>query len=314
MIDATIVIAAYNAEETLFRSVRSALAQTGIRPEVILVDDASTDQTAAQAKAFDTLRFERMPKNSGPAAARNRALGLATGEWIAVLDADDTMQPDRLVAMIDLAKETDADIVLGNFKAVTPDGKKTQGAAFLTEKDLPGSAELTLEDYVARNMVRHDAPSLGYLKPLLRKSFLDRIALRYDETLRNGEDCHLIFEALARGAKVVVSMEPDYLYCVRPGSVSHRAKPDHIQALVDADAQFLRRHGKDLSERTEALFAKRRTALTDMMRSEQVISALKDRDLRRIASILASRPRTALKVSRQIMEGLAKRLKRRKVV
>ncbi|MFQ6550852.1 glycosyltransferase family 2 protein [Aestuariibius insulae] len=313
MIDATLVIAAYNAEATLSRSIQSALAQTGIRPEIIIVDDASQDQTACKARTFPGVQVDRLIRNGGPAAARNRALELATAEWIAILDADDTTRPDRLSNMIRLAKQTGADVVLGNFVPVTPDGSAVEGSAFLSETDVTDGTLLSLEDYVARNMVRHDAPSLGYLKPLFRKSFLDREGLQYDETLRNGEDCHLIFEALAKGAKVVVSMSPDYLYCVRPGSVSHRANPDHIQSLINADTRFLNKYQDSLSARTKMLFAQRRTALTDMMRSEQAISALKNRDLRRILSIFAARPRTAIKVSRQMTEAVAKRLKRRNV-
>ncbi|MEM7645010.1 MAG: glycosyltransferase family 2 protein, partial [Pseudomonadota bacterium] len=102
-IKATVIIAAWNAEAELSRSLRSALAQA-IPVEVIVADDASTDGTASlvetMAQADPRVVLVRQAVNGGPGAARNVAIEAARGDWIAVLDADDTMRPDRLAKMI----------------------------------------------------------------------------------------------------------------------------------------------------------------------------------------------------------------------
>src|ERR1700739_2911130 len=92
-IQASVIMPAYNAENTLQQAVNSAMEQTGVCLEVLVIDDASTDGTAAAAEALTArdprVRLLRQPVNRGPAAARNRGLAAALGTWVALLDADD---------------------------------------------------------------------------------------------------------------------------------------------------------------------------------------------------------------------------------
>ena len=94
----SVVVPAYNAAATIGRAIASALAQTVPPLEIVVVDDGSTDNTAAIAESFsDTrVRFLRLSSNRGPAAARNRGLDEACGAWIAYLDADDVWHPQKL--------------------------------------------------------------------------------------------------------------------------------------------------------------------------------------------------------------------------
>jgi len=98
----TVVIPAYNAQDTLHRAISSVLAQTSPPREIIVVDDHSEDRTAACAEAFrnggGAVRIEvvRLPANRGPAAARNAGWDLASGDHIAFLDADDSWHPQKL--------------------------------------------------------------------------------------------------------------------------------------------------------------------------------------------------------------------------
>jgi len=97
----TVVCAAYNAAATIARAVRSCLAQTYPPHEVIVVDDGSTDGTAAvvEALADARIRLLRLEANSGPSAARNAGLDAAIGgTFIALIDADDWWHADKLAA------------------------------------------------------------------------------------------------------------------------------------------------------------------------------------------------------------------------
>jgi predicted O-linked N-acetylglucosamine transferase (SPINDLY family)/glycosyltransferase involved in cell wall biosynthesis len=93
----TVVIPCYNAASYLPGAVRSVIAQDGPCTEIIIVDDASTDDTAALAEALardvSSIRVIRLPANFGVARARNAGLREATGKYICFLDADDEYAP-----------------------------------------------------------------------------------------------------------------------------------------------------------------------------------------------------------------------------
>src|ERR1700675_2171159 len=86
----SILIPAFNAQEWIGDTLRSALAQTWANKEIIVVDDGSRDQTAAAARKFeaDGVRVVTQ-KNQGAAASRNNAFALCHGDYIQWLDADD---------------------------------------------------------------------------------------------------------------------------------------------------------------------------------------------------------------------------------
>jgi glycosyltransferase involved in cell wall biosynthesis len=94
----SVVIPVFNGEGTIARAIGSALSQDPQPFDVVVVDDGSTDGTRAVAGRFgERVRFVTQP-NAGAAAARNRALREARGEFVAFLDADDEFLPGRLAA------------------------------------------------------------------------------------------------------------------------------------------------------------------------------------------------------------------------
>lgn len=100
--DVTAVIAAFNRERTIEAAVRSVLAQTLSVAECIVVDDGSSDGTAAAVEAIDDrrLRLIRLASNAGISAARNAGIRAATTEWIAFQDSDDEWLPGKLDAQL----------------------------------------------------------------------------------------------------------------------------------------------------------------------------------------------------------------------
>ncbi len=95
----SVVIPAYNAAHFLPRCLESVFAQTMEPAEVIVVDDGSTDDTAATAKRLGATVVTR--PNGGLSAARNTGIQHATGEWIGLLDADDRWSPEKLRAQVE---------------------------------------------------------------------------------------------------------------------------------------------------------------------------------------------------------------------
>lgn len=97
----SILIPAYNAERWIADTLRSALAQTWPRIEIIVVDDGSTDRTAAIARTFESDAVKVVVKpNGGAAAARNHALDLSRGDYIQWLDADDLLSPTKIESQL----------------------------------------------------------------------------------------------------------------------------------------------------------------------------------------------------------------------
>ncbi|VAW73353.1 hypothetical protein MNBD_GAMMA15-666 [hydrothermal vent metagenome] len=141
----SVIIPAYNCESYLRRAIESVLAQQGVQTEIIVIDDGSTDGTAGIAQSYgETLRYIQQT-NQGAAAARNRGLEVADGDFIAFLDADDTWFPDKLSIQLEaLEKYPDHIGVFSNFTIVDSDlnvlfdnGIENDYAIFKTMKKTP---------------------------------------------------------------------------------------------------------------------------------------------------------------------------------
>jgi glycosyltransferase involved in cell wall biosynthesis len=102
----SILIPAFNAENWIAETIKSAIGQTWQRKEIVIVDDGSTDDTLAVARQFASRNVAVMSQeNQGAAAARNHALSLSQGEYIQWLDADDLLSPDKVVKQVKAAEE-----------------------------------------------------------------------------------------------------------------------------------------------------------------------------------------------------------------
>ena len=251
----TVIIAAFNAQSTVQRAVRSAVSQPETA-EVIVVDDASSDDTCdlvdAEICGDPRVRLIRQEVNQGPAAARNRALDAATSDYVAVLDSDDVFLPGRLGR---LSCCEDGDLVADNIVFVTPANLPT---ALETDWSsiAPDFTALRAAEFVRGNL--HTAGvsrgELGFLKPVLSRRFLLLHDLRYDPTLRLGEDYDLYVRMLLAGARMRLTRRPGYAAVVRPNSLSAR----HGAAELGALQQVLEAHlaaGPHPSELTQAMRA-----------------------------------------------------------
>ncbi len=126
------------------RALQSVMAQSGVVFEVIVIDDGSTDDTESMVKAeFPSVSYYRYP-NQGPAAARNRGLEYARGEWIAFLDSDDEWHENKLATQLSFLKENPnypicqtEEIWIRNGKRVNPMKKHRKFGGWIYERCLP---------------------------------------------------------------------------------------------------------------------------------------------------------------------------------
>jgi glycosyltransferase involved in cell wall biosynthesis/peptidoglycan/xylan/chitin deacetylase (PgdA/CDA1 family) len=102
----SILIPAFNCQEWIADTLRSAIAQTWERKEIIVVDDGSTDQTAVIARQFEKEGVRVVSqRNQGASAARNTAFSLCHGEYIQWLDADDLLAPDKIARQMAVSEQ-----------------------------------------------------------------------------------------------------------------------------------------------------------------------------------------------------------------
>ena len=219
----SVVMANFRGAAHLEPAMRAVLAQSERRLELILADDASDDDSVAIARAVaegdHRVRVIASPRNRGPAATRNLALEAARGDWIAVVDSDDLIHPQRLERMLAAATALDVDMVADDllFFGDAPDAC---GRTLLQDLALRAPLEVDTRFLLRAHGGDPAVPPLGYLKPLIRAAALD--GLRYDEALRVGEDYDLCLRLLFGGARYALIADPMYLYRRHSGSISHR--------------------------------------------------------------------------------------------
>lgn len=125
----SLLVAIYNAADTLPRCLDSLLAQTLSDIQIVCIDDASTDDSPAilarYAAADSRINVIRLPENSGQAHARNCGLSLTEGDFIGMVDADDWLAPDALEQAWQVITENpETDAVLFDLIRVWPDGRE----------------------------------------------------------------------------------------------------------------------------------------------------------------------------------------------
>ncbi len=208
----SVVMAAYNAEPYVARAIDSVRAQTLKDWELIVVDDASEDGTAAKvaamAEADRRIQLIRCAANGGPARARNRALEVAQGQWIALLDADDWWEPDRLATLLDYGQRQHLDVVLDDIVLHGPRSGKQLGCwtdAVPSVRRYLGNV-VTLADICGS--------SLSSFHPVVRRAALAETMVRYPE-IRRSEDFGFLLELAWRGAAIGVYPGALYHYQIR---------------------------------------------------------------------------------------------------
>jgi succinoglycan biosynthesis protein ExoO len=292
--DVSVVIAAWKAAAFIHHAIDSALASEGVTVEVIVVDDASPDSTydtvTAIAAKDPRVRVDRCETNGGPSQARNRAIAMAHGTFIAVLDADDAMDAHRLRDLVKLAEASHADVAVDNLLEVDELNRPVGDGRFLKSDAFQRPQQISLETWIRHNHPMERGDCLGYLKPLFRRTALDRLAATYDPALRNSEDYYIVANMLAAGARMAYAPSRGYRYTRSAASTSHRLKPEQTQAWLKAETAFVARHAAKLSSTEQAALRIRMRKLRDVHQFVGTVAAISARSPARIVRTLAADP------------------------
>jgi Glycosyl transferase family 2 len=190
----SVVICAYQAAHTIGAAVESALVQTVPAHEVIVVDDGSTDDTRVALRSYRHRITYIHQDNRGAAAASNVAVREAKGDFVAILDADDAFEPERLEALVELAvQRPDLDILMTD-AYLEVDGE-TVGR--FGERTPFAVADQPLEIF--------ERCFIAW--PAVRRATLNAVG-GFDETLRIGYDWECWIRLLHRGAAAGLVDQP----------------------------------------------------------------------------------------------------------
>jgi succinoglycan biosynthesis protein ExoU len=276
---AAILIAAYNSAGTIARAVKSALAEPEAA-EVIVIDDASRDGTIEAARAADNgssrLKILTQPRNLGPSAARNRAIAESLAPWVGVLDADDFFLPGRLARLLKFADR--ADLIADDVGQVPEDAPGGPRKSLLGDISAPRA--VSFAEFVSSNVTKRKKlrGELGFLKPLMRRAFLNEHRLSYREDIRLGEDYELYARALALGAHFWLTPDQGYVSVMRENSLSGQHSEDDLLHLRDCDLDLLKIPG--LSDADRDALRQHYLSVDCRLQWRLLINAVKARDAR----------------------------------
>ncbi|MEY2858415.1 MAG: hypothetical protein RLZZ74_2728 [Cyanobacteriota bacterium] len=259
--EVSVIIPTYNSEQYIAQALESVLTQTYGNLEVILIDDASHDLTVEIAHSFQDRRLKIFSNNQnrGVSYGRNFGIRQAQGKWIALLDSDDWYAPHRLEKLIALGEAQDADLIADDLLLIN-DYQTEHWSTLLTECPQMKFSAITLIDAV--KFVTSDRLStinakrtwsLGYTKPLIRREFLLKHQLWYDENLQVGEDFSLYLECLRQQAKFYLSAQPWYHYRTRTTSLSTRKPTEYLAESCAITQTFIDRELDSVSAPDDTL-------------------------------------------------------------
>jgi glycosyltransferase involved in cell wall biosynthesis len=182
----SVITAVYNGERFIRDALESLLRQDYEPFEAIVIDDGSTDATPQIAQSFESVRYVRQ-EHSGQAIARNTGLSLATGEYVAFLDADDLLPPHKLSTQIGfLVAHPELGCVLGR-----------------QELMLDG---IEPPDWLSRDPIYGDLDGIPLLSAVIRTDVIRAVG-GFDSTYRHAEDRDLFVRLRERGVATAVVPE-----------------------------------------------------------------------------------------------------------
>ena len=173
----------YNSVSTIERCLTSVMRQLYQDTEIIVIDDGSTDHGAdvvlELAATDDRIRYIRQD-NGGVSRARNRGLEEAKGEWICFIDSDDAVEEDYLSSLYNCIQETDCDIVMCGFRAVTGN----HSVDFLLSEAEMDSLKGNLREDLVTLRCFVSSPCMK----IFRKDRIEELHLRFREDMVLAED------------------------------------------------------------------------------------------------------------------------------
>lgn len=203
----SVIMPAFNSGRFILDSVNSVREQSYFNWELLVVDDASTDQTAEKLrqvmKIDDRIKLFNNTNNLGAGFCRNEGIKAAKGDYIAFLDADDLWKPNKLETQLEFMKENGVEVCFSSYERINENGKSrgeiVEALPFLTYQKL------------------EKANYIGNLTGIYHAAKIGKI---YGPEIRKRQDWGLWLAAIKKGGTAKSIQQPLAVYRIRKNSVS----------------------------------------------------------------------------------------------
>lgn len=227
------VVPAHNSCKHLSCLLDSLIAQSIRDFEIIIVDDASVDETADLVTSYKEqdrrICYHRLDMNRGPGAARNYGLSLAKGKYVWFVDADDEVPLGAAQSMLVMAEKTGSQIVRGNMIA-SEDENQFELSWFENYKTAYGGTFVEMSQ-----LWWHYG---GTFLNLVERQFLEENGIRFPVTYRIGEDANFNISCYMQAPRISLLEEVCYIYHQKPGSLTRQEVPKYESLLDESVAHF----------------------------------------------------------------------------
>ncbi|MBT9591234.1 MAG: glycosyltransferase family 2 protein [Thiobacillus sp.] len=238
----SVIIPAFNAAATLSRAIESVREQSWPAHEIIVVDDGSIDATAEIARQFgDAVRLIQQA-NSGVSVARNAGAAVATGDWLAFLDADDWYAMDRIKLHAEwIAQDAALSFLSGDYEYRDEDdnllgtsmAQHASGRMLLAKAGGATSVVMDTPAEIAAFVADHFGDTHTLSVP--RARFIELGG--YPSGFRVCEDVHFLTRLVAKSRRIGVTCQSLGVYVIHGGSATRRhpiaAQRENVRTLID---------------------------------------------------------------------------------
>ena len=302
---ASIIMPAYNAGGTIRRAIESVLAQTEPAIELVVCNDASNDDTLKVIESINDPRIKLIKNsvNSGPGAARDRAISAASAPWIALMDADDAWHPSRLQHLLAVANEAEDVMVFDDIMTCHDVNgelipwRSVHGARAFGNAEVP--AAFGVERYLA-------SPRL-LIKPLIPARLIRQSGLKHSNK-RFGEDAEFFLRLAAAGCRFKYVPKALYFYRVAAGSATGQNRDHSVMRKMLESC----REEHDWPVQADAAFARKISRLHADEAIYKAAEELSNRQPFRAVCTLATNPRALIQLPNRTWRRFRYEISRRR--
>lgn len=210
----SIIVPAYNASETITRTLNSILNQTYKNIEIIVINDGSTDNTSEIVKKSKDNRIKLIEqKNGGVSKARNNGLKFATGKYVLFIDSDDILSRKMIELLLKLMSENESDLVICNYINISY--KNFYDNIFDTKII---NTKINNQDQTLRQLLVEEKINGQLWNKLYKKDLLNNI--EFDENMCLMEDADFLIRYLLKSKKIITIDSVLYAYIINEGSIT----------------------------------------------------------------------------------------------
>ena len=193
----SIIVPMYNAEKFIGKTIESVLSQTYKNWEMLIMNDVSTDNSFAVVSEFakkdERIKIVNTEKNVGVVKGRNYLIDLASGKYIAFLDADDYWHNEKLEKQVKFMKEKNASISCTEYTRITENGEKIN--------EIVIKSEISYTDMLKNN----------YLGCLTVMYDVEKVGKQYFKELEKNED-YVLWLEIVKDVKIIYGLKENLAY------------------------------------------------------------------------------------------------------